>query len=636
MAYGYKGQIARINLTDRTVKIEKLNENFYKKYLGGRNIAAYFMLKEIPENIDPLGSENKLVVTTSILTGTPIPGSARHTIAAKSPLTGGFGESEGGGFWGPELKFAGYDGLIIEGEADTPVYIFIKNHLVTIKDAEHLWGKETGEVQDIIRKENNDIKIRVLQTGIAGEKLVKFAAVTNELKHWCGRCGLGAVMGSKKLRAIAVRGTGQVQVKYKKKVLGFCKWFSTNMKKNEGLSFKSKYGTAGGVIPMDTMGLLPTHNFREGSFKYAHMISGEEMYNKFLKKREGCYSCPVRCKRVVDYKNSNIVIEGKYGGPEYESIGTLGSACEIGDLKYICKANELCGRFGLDTISTGMTIAFAMECFERGIITTKDTEGIRLEFGNGDALLAIIEKIAKREGFGNILAEGSYRAAQIIGRGAEKYSMTVKKQEFPAHEPRGKWGVGLGYAVSPSGADHLVAAHDPWFESEPDKEHELTYMDISPMYYYGIRNPLPAKSLSPQKIRLFVHLQYLWSLYNVLDLCIFIGVPELRMTTIDQIVELVNNVCGWDLSHWELVKTGEKGIQMARLFNLKQGVLKDQDTLPDRMFEPLKNGAQKGTAINKNEFKKGLEIYYEMMGWNKDGVPTLGKLAELGIEEFAK
>jgi len=635
MPYGYTGQIARINLSDRLISKESFDEAFYKKFLGGRNIAAYLMLKEIPQDANPLGPENKFIVTTSILTGTPIPGSARHTIAAKSPLNGGFGESEGGGFWGPELKFAGYDGLIIEGKADSPVYIFIHNDEISIKDARHLWGKETGDVQDMICQENADEKIRVLQTGIAGENLVKYAAVTNELKHWCGRCGLGAVMGSKNLRAIAVRGTQKVPMKNREKIMEFCKWFASNIKNNEGLSFKAEYGTAGGVVAVDAMGLLPTRNFRKGSFEYAKEIGGEKMHDELLTKREGCYSCPVRCKRVVGYKDDSIQIYEEYGGPEFESVGSLGSACEIKDLKYICKANEVCGRLGLDTISTGMTIAFAMECFERGIITEKDSDGIRLEFGNGDALLEMIYRIAKREGLGNILAEGSLRAAQIIGKGAEKFSMTVKNQEFPAHEPRGKWGVALGYAVSPTGADHLVAAHDPWFETEPDKEHELTYMDVSPMYQYGIREPLPSKSLSTEKIRLFVHLQYLWSLYNVLDLCIFIGVPEYRMTSIDQIVELINNVCGWNLGHWEVVKTGEKGIQMARLFNLKHGVLKDHDTLPDRMFEPLENGAQKGTAIDRNEFCKGLEVYYEMMGWDKEGVPTLGKLAELGIEELA-
>lgn len=635
MPYGYMGKIARINLTNLKVVIEELNEEFFKKYLGGRNIASYYMLKEISPNADPLGPENKLIITTSVLTGTMIPGSARHTMAAKSPLSGGFGESEAGGFWGPELKFAGYDGLIIEGKSVKPTYIYINDNDINIKSALHLWGKETGEVQDIIRKENNNKKIRVLQTGVAGENLVRYAAVTNELNHWCGRCGLGAVMGSKNLRAIAVRGTKKVKIKNKNNVLEFCKWFSSNIKNNIGLSYKAKYGTASSVVALDAVGLLPTNNFRNGSFKYAESIGGEKLFEELLIKRGSCFACPIRCKRVVGYKDDNILVEEKYGGPEYESIGSLGSSCGIKDLKTICKANELCARYGLDTISTGMTLSFAMECYKKGLISKLDTDGIELEFGNDNALLQMIEKIAKREGFGNILAEGSYRASEIIGKGAKKYSMTVKKQEFPAHEPRGKWGVALGYAVSPTGADHLVAAHDPWFETEPDKDNDLTYMDISPMYYFGIRKPIKSKSLSPEKIRLFVHLQYLWSLYNVLDLCIFIGVPEFRMTSIDQIRELVNNVCGWDLSLWELIKIAEKGIHMARMFNYKNNILSDKDNLPERMFEPLESGVQIGAKINRDEFEESLKTYYEMMGWNKKGIPTLGKLSELGIEDLA-
>lgn len=634
MSYGYMGKIARINLTDSKITIEEFDESFYKSYIGGRNTAAYFMLKEISPDADPLGPENKIIITTSIFTGTMIPGSARHTIAAKSPLTGGFGESEGGGYWGPELKFAGYDGLIIEGKAKNPSYIFIKDDDIHIKSAAHLWGKDTLEVENIIRDEEGDKKIRVLQTGIAGENLVRFAAVVNNLKHWCGRCGLGAVMGSKNLRAIAVIGTKDVRIKNKDKVLEFAKWFSSNIKNNVGLEYKGRYGTASGVTPMNEAGLLPTNNFNKGSFEHAEEISGEKLYDEISSGRTNCYACPVRCKRVVGYKDDNITINEEYGGPEYETIGSLGSSCAIKDLKIICKANELCARYGLDTISTGMTISFAMECFENGLISESDTDGIKLKFGNSEALLQIIEKIARREGFGNILAEGSYRASEIIGKGSKKYSMTVKKQEFPAHEPRGKWGVGFGYAVSPTGADHLVAAHDPWFEAEPDKENELTYMDISPMYYFGIREPLKAKSLSSKKIRLFVHLQYLWSLYNVLDLCIFIGVPEFRMTTIEQIKDLVNNVTGWDISLWELMKIAEKGIQMARLFNSKHHISDNEDMLPERMFEPLGSGVNKGAYIDRNEFKNALKIYYEMMGWDKKGVPTKGKLAELGIEDL--
>ncbi|MDK2878925.1 MAG: aldehyde:ferredoxin oxidoreductase [Thermoanaerobacteraceae bacterium] len=634
MAYGYNGKILRIDLSSGVITIEEKEESFYRNLLGGRNIAAYMMLKEIPKDANPLGPENKLIIATSVLTGTPIPGSSRFTVAAKSPLTGGFGESEAGGWWGPELKFAGYDAIIVEGRAPKPVYIWIKNEKVEIRDAEHLWGKETGIVDEEIRKELGDSRIRVLQTGPAGENLVKYAAITNELRHWCGRTGLGAVMGSKNLRAIAVRGTQNVLMKDKHKVLEFCRWFSQNVKNHPGLSDNRELGTAKNVIPLNEMGLLPTYNFRRGSFEYAKEISGEKIRDTILVDRDACYACPVRCKRVVGYKGSDMVIEERYGGPEYESIGSLGSNCGIKDAKTVCKANELCARYGLDTISTGVTIAFAMECFEKGIITQEDTDRIELKYGNGEALLKMIEKIAKREGFGNILAEGSYRAGKIIGKGAEKYSMSVKRQEFPAHEPRGKWGVALQYAISPTGADHLVAAHDTWFMNEGHPEIRLSYIDISDVNVFGIREPVSNVTLNSKKVRLFAHLQYMWSLYNVLDLCIFIGVPEYRMAKFEQIVDLINHVTGWNISFWEAVKMGEKGITMARLFNIKHGISSEEDTLPERLFEPLENGAYKGVAIDREEFNKALKTYYQIMGWDEKGVPTYGKLVELGLEEL--
>jgi len=635
MAYGYMGQIVRINLTDRVVKIEKLNENFYRKFLGGRNIAAYLMLQEISPEVKPLDPENKIIFTTSVLTGTPIPGTSRFTVAAKSPLTGGYGESEAGGWWGPELKFAGFDAIIVEGRSREPVYIWIDNGNVEIRSAQKLWGKETGIVQEEIKKELGDEKIKVLQIGPAGEKLVKYAAITNELRHWCGRTGLGAVMGSKNLRAIAVRGTSHVSMKEKERVIEYTKWFARNVVQHPGLRDNMELGTAKNVIPLNEMGLLPTSNFRKGSFKEAEGISGEEIRDNISAKRDTCYACPIRCKRVVGYQKNGLEIDERYGGPEYESIGSLGSNCEIGDAIIVCKANELCARYGLDTISTGVTIAFAMECMEKGIITEKDTGGIKLKFGNGQALLEMIEKIAKREGFGDILAEGSYRAAEIIGKNSKQYSMTVKCQELPAHEPRGKWGVALGYAISPTGADHLIAAHDTWFENEGHPEVRLSFIDISDVSVFGIFKPIKAETLNEEKVRLFAHLEYLWGIYNVLDLCIFVGVPEYRMMTIEQLIDLIKYVTGWKISFWELIKISEKGINMARLFNIKHGYSQAhfKDQIPDRFFTPLENGAHKGERIDRDEFDKSLIIYYQIRGWTRDGVPTYGKFVELGIEE---
>ncbi len=634
--YGYTDNIARINLTSGTVQVEHWGERFYRQYLGGRNIIGYILQKEVGPEVDPLGPENKFIVATSMMTGSPIAGSSRFSIGAKAPLTGGFGESEAGGFFGPELRYAGFDALIIEGVSDFPCYIWIKDGKIEIRDASALWGKETGEVEDLIQAELNDGKCRILQAGIAGENLVKYASVSSSLRHWCGRGGLGAVMGSKKLKAIAARATNrQIPIANPEKVKEFVRWFAKAHKENEGILFKGEYGTAGGADSMDASGMLPTFNFRSGTFDHAKEIGGITMHDEMLSDRGGCLYCPIRCKRVINYHDKDMTIEGRYGGPEYETTGCLGSNCGIKSLKHVCKANELCGRYGIDTISTGDTISFAMECFENGLLTLDDTDGMDLSFGNEESFLKVIGMIARREGkLGNLLAEGSWRASRIIGEETWKYSMTCRKQEFPAHEPRGKWGVAFGYAVSATGADHLIAAHDPWFEGKPNLEEQYTYMDIYPMREFGIFDPLPAMSLDSKKVRLFTHLQLMWGLYNMLDLCIFVGVPEYRMTTIDQWVQVINDITGWDLSFWELIKASERGIQLQRIYNVRNGLGKEFDTLPDRMFEPVEAGAHKGHHLERETFQKAIITYYEMLGWNQEGVPSFGKFAELGMEDM--
>lgn len=635
MSFGYTGNILRINLTTSSITVEHQDEAFYKKYLGGRNVAAYYMLKEIPVDTDPLSPENKLIATTSVITGTPLPGSARHTLAAKSPLTGGFGDSEAGGYWGPELKFAGYDTVIVEGRSDKPVYIMIKDQEVQILDAAHLWGKDTGDVEAMIREDQGDKKVRVLQTGVAGERLARFAAVTNELKHWNGRCGLGAVMGSKNLRAIAVRGSKKVEMADKKGVIGLSQWFAKSMKKDPGIQYFSEIGTSAGVDALNGMGLLPTRNFKQGQFEEASEMTGEKMHDEILVKREACYACPVRCKRVVEVTEGPIKIDKAYGGPEFETIGAMGSACGIGNLKAVSKANELCGRYGLDTISTGMTIAWAMECYERGLITDEMTRGLKLNFGNADSVLELIRLIAFREGFGDVLAEGSYRAGEAVGNDAVKYSMTTRRQEFAAHEPRGKWNIGFGYAVSVTGADHLVVAHDHAFENLPDLEAELGGMDLGPLHQFGITKPMPATSLSDDKMKMFSILQPIWSLYNVLDLCIFVGVPERKMFRLHHLQEMVNNVCGWDMSFDEMMTSAKMSVDLARLFNVKHGVGAEWDKLPERMHEPLENGPYKGQAIDRKDFADALVTYYQLMGWDAVGCPTQELLQGYDVAELA-
>ena len=616
----YTGKILRVDLTKGELKTEILEENIYRKYLGGSSLASYFLLKELKKGIDPLGPENMLVFTCSVVTGTTVPGASRFTAAAKSPLTGGFAEAEAGGWWAPELKWAGYDAIIVKGASPKPVYLWIHNDQVELRTAEHLTGKETGEVEQIIRGELKDQKIRIAQIGPAGEKMVRYANIGNECEHFNGRVGLGAVMGSKKLRAIAVRGTQKANYADPEKIKEITKQFASKWKEtSQGMH---DYGTAGGVEGLSAAGILPTRNFREGQFEGASSISGVTMADTILVKRGHCYACPVRCKREVKVEG-RYDVDPYFGGPEYETVGALGSLCGIDDLEAIAKGNELCARYGLDTISTGTSIAFAMECFEEGIIDKKDTEGIELKFGKADAMLEMIEKIKNLEGIGAILARGVAHAAREFGPGAEKFAMHVKGEECPMHEPRGKVGVGIQYAISPTGADHMEMPHDPMFA-----DYGSALESLHPL---GLLEPLASLDLSSKKVRFSSYTQKVWSLCNCICLCMFISAP-MGALSLKNIVELTEAVTGWETSLFELLKVAEKSNTMARCFNLREGLTSKDDKLPDRFFEAFTSGPLKDKAIDKEEFEKAIKTYYTMQGWDENGVPTKEKLAELDLD----
>ncbi|MFZ5753021.1 MAG: aldehyde ferredoxin oxidoreductase family protein, partial [Bacillota bacterium] len=582
---------------------------------------------ELPPHIDPLGEENKLIFATGILTGAPVAAMPRFSVGAKSPLTGAFGESEAGGFWGPELKKAGYDALIIEGKAPAPVYIYIHDDKIEIKDARHLWGKETGDTQNLIRDQLKDQNVRIAQIGPGGENLVRFACITNELKHFNGRNGLGAVMGSKNLKAVAVRGTKRIPFADEEKIKEIGKRYLAKYMNHPMSRTLYEFGTSAGVTSLNAGGNLPTKNFIKGEFAGADKISGQTMADTILQKREGCYACAVRCKRAVKVDKEQMQVDPKFGGPEYETIGSFGSLCEIDDLELIAKANELCNRYTIDTISTGASIAFAMECFEKGILSKDDLDGMELTFGNGEAVLQLIEKIAKREGIGDLLAEGSASAARKIGKGSEKFTLCVKGQELPMHDPRAKYGLGLGYAVSEIGADHMVAAHDPLLEQKG-----IILDSVAPL---GILEPVSPRELTPRKVRNFSYLQQWWCFHNMAGICHFGPVPRGSLP-MDDVVDLVKAAAGWDTSLWEIMKSAERVINMARMFNIREGFTREDDTIPERLFEPLENGKLQGHAIPREEFQQTVEMYYAFVGWNEEGVPSKTKLAELELDWIAE
>jgi aldehyde:ferredoxin oxidoreductase len=621
--YGTTGKILRVNLTTGELKIEELAEDFYRRYPGGKALAGYYLLNEMPPNVEPFAPENLLVFANGLLTGSPVATATRYVVSARSPLTNGYGESEAGGFWGPELKMAGIEAILVTGKAEKPVYLWIQDGEAELRSAEHLWGRHPAEVQAVIRAELDDDKIRVLQIGIAGENLVRYACITNDLRHFNGRNGMGAVMGSKNLRAIAVRGHTRYQsmAQDSKELMAIGRKLAGQVKEHPASADLQDRGTPGLVEALNVGGILPTRNFRQGAFENMDNVKWEVYESELLTARRSCYACAVRCKREV-------AVDGQvseYGGPEYETVGSFGPNCAIDDIHLIAKANELCNKYLLDTISTGSTIAFAMECYEHGLLSQDDTDGLDLRFGNGEVLLPLIEKIATRTGFGALLAEGSKRAAEKIGGEAPFFAMQVKGQELAMHEPRGKYNVGMGYAISEIGADHLVVAHDPALA----KAESLSFKGAQPL---GIKEALPVRSLSKGKMEHFYILEKWGSFEKVIGLCFFGPAPRSFIQPED-VLSAVKAVTGWDVTIDELLEIGERATNMARIFNLREGFSREDDHLPERLFQPLENGALEGHSMPREEFEEALTNLYRIKGWNPEsGIPTKARLGELSLD----
>jgi len=616
MSNGYCGRILRIDLTSGRISVETPDDAFYRAALGGRGLIAHYLLKDLAPGIDPLGPDNEFILATGVLTGAPVAGSGRSSIGAKSPLSGGYGDAEAGGYFGPELKRAGFDAVVIRGRAERPVYLWVHDGSAEIRDASHLWGRKAHDVQEAIRAELGDRGIRVAQCGPAGEKKVRFACVSNDVTHFYGRGGMGAVMGSKNLRAVAARGGAAYEPADPERLKEMARAMSRQIAENErGFT---DLGTTGIVASLNAAGGLPTRNFRDGSFEGAAKIDGTTLRDTLLVGRETCYACAVRCKRVVEVKEGRgrYAVDPHYGGPEYETLAALGSLCGVDDLEAVCKANELCAAYVLDTISTGVAIAFAMESYEKGLLTKEDTDGLDLRFGNAEAMVEMVERIANRRGLGDLLAEGVARAAEELGPRARPLAMHVRRQEIPMHEPRLKMGLGVGYTVSPTGADHCHNIHDTMFVKRVDA--------VKPL---GILETMPVDDLSPRKIRALKRFTDLRHTINSLGLCQFVGWDY------NQQVELVRAATGWNTSLLELSLAGERAANLARVFNVREGLRAEDDRLPKRFFEGLGNGPIAGTKVNPRLAEEGKGEYYAMMGWDRtSGVPSRAKLAELGIE----
>lgn len=639
MAHGYNGKVLHVNLTTGQVDVEEPEESFYRKYMGGSAMAMYYLLKDMPAGVDPLGPDNVLVLALSVVTGTAISGQSRMTAAAKSPLTGAIGDSQSGGFFPAELKFAGYDAIVIKGKAEKPVYLWINDGKYELRDASHLWGKITGDAEAALKEELGDDKVEVLQVGPAGENGVRFAGIFSMSNRANGRTGMGAVMGSKNLKAVVVRGKNRPSPADKAGLLKLAKWGAANLD-DSGIAGLAKYGTAETTGSNQTSGTLPTYNYNSGVFDGWEAIDGTTMYDTVLRGaaegkqdrlgRDTCYACTVRCKRVVEITEGDYKVDPHYGGPEYETTSTFGNYCAIDDLAAVSKANELCNKYGMDTISCGATISWAFEAFNEGKLTTEDTDGLDLSWGNAESMVKLVEKIALRDGFGDVLAEGSERAAKKIGRGTEEFLITFKGQEAPAHMPRVKRSLAVVYATLPFGADHQSSEHDPAFEGDFDD-----YADR--MAVLGFSKGESTRSLTPEKMRFVAASQYMYSAMDSLNLCQFVYGPAWQLYGPNDMVELVRTVTGWsDVSFDELQKVGERRLNMMRSFNAREGIDRKQDVIPEKLFKPLKGGTSDGWALDRDEVEAALDAYFEICGWDVEtGVPTRSKLEELDLSWVA-
>lgn len=621
--YGYWGRILRVDLSSRKTWVQEFDEAWARKYVGGRGIAAALLWDETGPDTDPLGPDNRLVFACGPVTGMPVAGAGRSHVMARSPLTGGYGESSAGGGFGPQMRHAGYDAIVVQGVADRPVYLWVHDGEVQLCDAQHLWGLPTGLAQDRILAEVGDPKAIVVAIGPAGERRQPLASIIAEKHRASGRTGMGAVMGAKNLKAVAVRGTSRPPAANLEGLRELAKRIvRLTMDGARGQAIR-QYGTALGIMGHQAMGILPTENFRRGVFSGAKNISAEAMAERYTVGRYACPHCPIGCARKVTIPNGPFGPVGpEYGGPEYETLAAFGSNCLVDNLEAIAQANQLCNMYGMDTISIGSTIAWAMECYERGLLTAADLDGLELRWGDAAAMVALVRKMGEGEGAGALLAQGVLRASQAVGGGSADFAMQVKGLEVPFHEPRGKVAVALMYATAPRGAVHTGYAHDTDFEQENSMP-ELGIVEKLSRFSIAGKPPL-MKLTNDATIAL-----------ELMGTC---GIPVSPIRSpirIDISLDVLRCVTGWDMDMDEFVRAGERANNLARAFNVRLGKARNADTLPKRFTEPLPDGPSAGHRITPADFEAMLDEYYQVRGWDANGVPTRAKLSELDLDHLA-
>ncbi|MCL2486960.1 MAG: aldehyde ferredoxin oxidoreductase family protein [Oscillospiraceae bacterium] len=606
--HAYTGKILYVNLTTGEHTTGGFDEEFAKAYIGGTGFGIKTLIDNLAPGTDALAPENPLIYAVGATSGTLVPCTAsKFGVFAKSPATGLLGEAYSTGQFGAELRMAGYDIIVITGRAAKPVYLWIDDASVQIMDASDLWGMSTWEAEQAIRDELGDQNVRVSGIGKAGEKLVRLACLINDHFRAAGRTGLGAVMGSKNLKAVAVRGTKDVRVAQPEALQEFCKDLFERAKGPATAKYRT-LGTPANILTMNAQGCLPTRNYQDASFEGADKISGERVNEKHVTKIQGCSACPCRCEHIAEVKEGPF--KGAVARIEYEPMMAFGSYCGVDDLEAVIKSLEYCDVYGVDAIGTGIVVGFAMECFERGLITKEDTGGLELVFGNGHAMVEMVRKIACREDIGDLFAEGVKRAAEKIGRGSEHFAMHIKGLEMTGYDVRGLKTCALGYAVSRRGADHQRHGSYSW--------------DLTGKTDRFTADAGRGKFVMDDE-----------DLYAVIDSMIICKFTRSIWKVYDDIAKVYTQVTGIPMTAGEMGKTGHRINTLARIFNIREGLTRADDNLPPRvMKDPIPSGVAAGSLVTQEELDIMLDGYYEARGWSKSGVPTAATLAELGLSAY--
>ena len=612
------GKLLRVDLSRGNITPEPIRRDWARQFAGGAGLATRYLYDEVPPGADPLGADNRLIFMAGPLTGTASASASRYSVVARSPLTGIWGHANSGGTFGPALKRSGYDGIIFEGTSPEPVYLQIVDGQAELRPAYHLWGKGTADTEDRLQEESPQ-RLTIACIGPAGENLVRYAAIVNDKHRAAGRCGLGAVMGAKRLKAIVCAGQEPIRLadedRFREAARAQIDWLNESFLK---VGFDA-FGTNMIADMVNIRGGYPTRNWQQSVFEEIEEVNAQAMTDQVLVKGVNCFACPVTCGRGTEIREGKW--QGHSGeGPEYESVNTLGALCGVSDLNAITMANYLCNDLGLDTISAGCTIAFALECYERGILTPEQTGGRELRFGDADLVVELVDQIAHRDGLGDLLAEGTRIMAQRLGGDSHHFAMNVKGLELPAYDPRAAKICGLGYVTANRGGDHITAyIEGPTFVDVPF----LLVEDSS------IRDPFVA---DPREVKVLVDMENALTTLDALGSCKFMGI----LLSAEDLVGLISAATGWDFGVDEFRQCGERAYNLMRAYCVREGITREQDTLPGRLIaDPLPDGPAQGMVIDRDTLEMMKDAYYELRGWDlATGIPAPGKLRELGLDEL--